>query len=277
MAQVTTAAARPAHAEAMGNLYDLMQAQSVTPLWDHYQNLVTREPTAAEPSHLWRWDELQPVIERAAASVTGELADHRVLLLRNPALQGRMATTTNIISGIQCVMPGEKTVEHRHSASACRTILEGAGGSTFVDGKRCRMHDRDFIITPNWTWHNHENDSDARAVWLDVLDVPLARYLDANFGASGPSDGYPKDITTLPDQVFGNGLVPARNGDAPAYSPRFYWPWPQVEAALAAMPDAADGTRRLRYTNPLDGGPVMPTLDAAVWQLAPGTESRPHR
>jgi gentisate 1,2-dioxygenase len=50
-----------------------------------------------------------------------------------------------------------------------------------------------------------------------------------------------------------------------------------VEEAIAAMPCAGDGTRRLRYTNPLDGGPVMPTLDASLWQLTREQESNPYR
>lgn len=164
-------------------LYEIMAAQNLAPLWDVYENLVVPEPFKAEPSFGWSWNETLPAIEEAGDKVKGHLADHRVLLLKNPGLEDRVATTTNIIVGIQCVMPGEQTVEHRHTPSACRVILEGEGGGTFVDGVRCDMCDGDLILTPNWTWHNHHNDTNARAVWVDVLDVPLVGCLDAVFGA----------------------------------------------------------------------------------------------
>jgi len=262
----------------MRDLYDMMQAQSLAPLWDMYTQLVTRQPSRPEPSRVWKWDAYLPAVLRAAEAVTGELADHRVLLLKNPDAPGKMATTTNLIAGIQCVMPGERTVEHRHSASACRLILEGTGGSTFVDGKRCRMNTNDFIITPSLTWHGHENDSATRAIWLDMLDVPMLGYLDANFGAQGPAPSYPADVSTITDDAFaGGGLVPADHAPpALTYSPRFHWAWSDVVKALDAMPAGADGTKRVRYTNPLDGGAVMATIDASVAEIGRG-ESVPAR
>jgi gentisate 1,2-dioxygenase len=262
----------------MEDLYRGMEASSLAPLWDMYKNLVTREPARSEPSRLWRWAEVLPTVERAAETVKGELADHRVLLLRNPAFQPRMLTTTNLIAGFQCVMPGEKTVEHRHSASACRLILEGDGGATFVDGKRCPMFDGDFIITPNWTWHGHHNDSGRRTVWLDMLDVPLCGALDANFAGQGPANAYPEWISTAPDEAFaGGGLVPMSSRPAVPYSPRFRYPWREMVAALAEAPPERDGSRRVRYANPLDGGPLMATLDAWAVEIGRGRETAPAR
>lgn len=277
MTDAADAKSLPAHAAGMRDLYDMMQRQSMAPLWDLYTNLVTREPVRSEASRIWKWTEYLPAVLRAAETVKGELADHRVLLLKNPDAPGKMATTTNLIAGIQCVMPGERTEVHRHSASACRLILDGAGGSTFVDGKRCRMNTNDFIITPSLTWHGHDNDSAARAIWLDMLDVPMLGYFDANFGAQGPASSYPSDVSTLPDSVFaGGGLLPADRVGTVPYSPRFHWGWSEVTNALEAMPAAADGTKRLRYTNPLDGGAVMATLDAYVVEIST-RESAPTR
>ena len=157
----------------MDTLLQDMQANDLAPLWQMYEKLVMDEPSRAEPSVMWKWTDMLPMIEKAGEVVQGKAADHRVLMLQNPHLDGRMATTSNIIAAYQCVNPGEKTSPHRHTPAATRVILEGAGGGTFVDGKRCDMFDGDLIITPNWTWHNHENDSGSRAIWLDVLDLPL--------------------------------------------------------------------------------------------------------
>ena len=151
----------------------------LAPLWEIYHNLINHEPSRAEPAVIWKWRELEPMVARSAELVKGEEAEHRVLILNNPHLDGPPATTSTIVAGYQCVLPGEKTSPHRHTPAATRVILEGTGGATFVDGKRCDMYDGDLIITPNWTWHCHENDSEKRTIWLDVLDLPLVGKLDA--------------------------------------------------------------------------------------------------
>jgi gentisate 1,2-dioxygenase len=57
----------------------------------------------------------------------------------------------------------------------------------------------------------------------------------------------------------------------------FHYPWTGVCAALAAMEPEADGSRKLRYTNPVDGGPVVPTMDLYALQLSANSETRPAR
>ena len=100
-----------------------------------------------------------------------------------------------------------------------------------------------------------------------MLDVPLAGYLDANFGAQGPASAFPENVSTLPDRAFAAGLLPAESHGRVPYSPRFRWSWAEVTAALAALPAARDGAKVLRYANPLDGGAVMATLDAFVTEF----------
>jgi gentisate 1,2-dioxygenase len=262
----------------MKPLYDAMQSRSLAGLWDIYQNIVVPAPNRAEPSMIWRWKEMVPAIDSVAEHVKGELADHRVLLLTNPAFKGPPTTTMNLTSGIQCVLPGEKTVMHRHTASACRVILSGTGGITYVDSKGCPMHDGDFIVTPNWTWHGHDNISADRAIWLDVLDAPLAVSLDAMFGQRGPANAFPDNIAALPDAAFaGGGFVPANHRETVPYTPRFRYAYGDAVAAIEALPRDADGGRRMRYANPLDGGPVMPTMDAYLVDLAKGKDTESYR
>jgi hypothetical protein len=47
----------------------------------------------------------------------------------------------------------------------------------------------------------------------------------------------------------------------PAYSSVFRSPWSASVAALAAVPLAKDGSRKIRYVNPLSGGAVMLLVD----------------
>ena len=252
----------------------------LAPLWEMYENIVVNEPNRAEPSVIWKWDEMLPLIEKSAELVQGENADHRVLMLKNPHLDGKVATTTNIIAAFQCVIPGEKTSPHRHTPAATRVILEGTGGGTFVDGKRCDMYDGDLIITPNWTWHCHENDTEERAIWLDVLDVPLVGSLDAVFGdmKMGPENSFPENTSTLSDDIYAKGgLAPANNLADVRHSPRLRYAWQDVLAALEATPEAEDGTRIVNYTNPIDGSALLPTHDSRLVALsknAPTTKAR---
>ena len=250
-----------------------IQKNDLAPLWEMYENIVVDEPNRAEPSVIWKWDEMVPLIEKSAELVQGKNADHRVLMLKNPHLDGKIATTTNIIAAYQCVLPGEKTSPHRHTPAATRVILEGAGGATFVDGKRCDMFDGDLIITPNWTWHCHENDTDSRAIWLDVLDVPLLGSFDAIFGEMkmGPENRFPENASTLSDDVYEKaGLAPATGLTNVQHSPRLRYAWQDVLAALDKAPVDDVGRRTVHYTNPLNGDEILPTHDSHVVALAKG-------
>ncbi len=62
-------------------------------------------------------------------------------------------TTDTLYAGLQLVMPGETAPAHRHTAFACRFIIEGDGGFTAIQGKRIKMHRGDFILTPTWRYH----------------------------------------------------------------------------------------------------------------------------
>ena len=68
----------------------------------------------------------------------------------------------------------------------------------------------DLILTPNWAWHEHYNDSGKRIVWLDALDVPLAHGLGTVFAQHGNPNDFPADLTTMPDTAFAAAGLVAR-------------------------------------------------------------------
>ncbi len=243
----------------------------LSPLWEIYKSLVIEQPNRIPPPVIWKWSEMSAVIKKSAELVSGEAADHRVLILDNPHLEGPPATAPTIVAAYQCVLPGEKTSPHRHTPAATRIILEGDGGVTFVDGKRCEMYDGDLIITPNWTWHCHENDSGVQAVWLDILDLPLVAKLDSVFGDMGPAHTFPKNISSLSDENFSSGgIIPVTTADAVRHSPRLRYPWAEVLRTIDAAPLEVDGSRTVAYRNPIDGSALTPTLDARAIALKRG-------
>lgn len=265
--------ASPIHAQGAPVAPDFlaaMEKQAVQPLWDRYHKVLVPEPKSPDRPWLWRWADLQPFIARAGAEVSMKEAERRVLMLINPDFGGKVVTTTNLFAGIQILEPGEEARPHRHTASAMRLVMEGEGGATVVNGQHCPMHAGDLILTPNWAWHEHMNHGSQRVVWLDALDLPLAAHLGAIF-ADG-ADLYDRsNVPGVPETAFAQaGIMPDMPmGDAP-YSPLFRYPWTSVLAALDATPALDDGSRRIHYTNPVDGGPVMATMDCYATRLGRG-------
>src|SRR5437763_13701181 len=157
--------------EELAEYYDQLQAQHGTPAW--IGGGISVEPKSTAVPYLWHWRDLRPQAIRAAELVGTAQAERRVLRLSNPNLSGVASNT--LVANIQIVMPGEIARAHRHSGAALRLIIEGQGGYTVVNGERVPMAPGDLGLTPNCSWHDHANDTDAPMIWLDGLDTPLVR------------------------------------------------------------------------------------------------------
>jgi gentisate 1,2-dioxygenase len=229
-----------------------MDRLNVSALWEQD----ARARNAPDPAVHWRWADMLPLIDQAVAAVGMEDTERRVLTLHGPRVPHPLPTLT---AALQILLPGEKAPPHRHSMNALRFVMEGNGATTIVDGKRCAMEEGDMILTPGWTWHEHEHNGSGRMVWFDCLDVPLQVYLKTTAFEPGP----PKELPALgaDDEFRTAGMVPAARGSGAEHSPIFRYAWKDARSALAKMPAEADGSRLMRYINPLTGGPVMPLLD----------------
>jgi gentisate 1,2-dioxygenase len=199
-----------------------------------------------------------------------------VLTLVDPAAEGHAAgTTTNLTAALQILMPGESARPHRHSMNALRFVLDGAGAVTRVDGRDCPMAEGDLVITPGWSWHEHVHHGSAPIVWLDALDAPLHRHLGTDAFEPGPVHDVPVHAD---EAAFAMpSIVPELADPPPSHSPVFRYPWGEAARAVAAAPRWKDGARRVRYVNPLTGGPVMSLLDCYLTQIEAGAETIPFR
>jgi gentisate 1,2-dioxygenase len=255
----------------MTDLQDKFAAANVVAMWE--QELRPNRPSST--AHIWRWRDIDPLIGEAASAVNMDDAERRVLILRNPELtDSRAGAVPNLSVNMQVLMPGEKARPHRHSMHALRFVLEGTGAVTIVEGKTCPMLPGDLVLTPGWTWHEHANTGTERSVWVDSLDVPVHGWLDNRVFEPGPTHGM---VEVPADEVFAAGLSPEKPAAGWAYSPMFRYPWEGAVKALEAMKPAADGARRLRYTNPATGGAVLSTIDCYVLGLAKGAETAAYR
>jgi gentisate 1,2-dioxygenase len=243
--------------QELDDYYAQLQAQHVTPAW--IGGGISIEPRSDAAPYLWHWRDLRPQAMRAAELVGTQQAERRVLRLTNPKLPG--AASTTLVANIQIVMPGEIARAHRHSAAALRLIIEGSGGYTVVNGERVPMYPGDLVLTPNWSWHDHANDTDRPMMWLDGLDTPLVRMLEAGF-----YEEYERERQDI---------------GAAVNASQWRYPMSEMRAALerlaAANPADAGESIILEYKNRVTGGPVMPTIACHMQLLRPGEKTRARR
>jgi len=253
-------------------LIEAMAEFHVKPLWRLYKTLNTRVPLALEPMH-WPWSVMEPLVARASNDVDMAEAERRALMLSHPGLGGTTFTTPTLSAALQILEPGEHAQSHRHTLSALRMVMTGDGAVTTTDGKPCLMEPGDLVLTPSWTWHKHYHPGKQRAVWFDGLDAPLCTVIGTVFFEHGPGPDDKQLPEFAADSAFrAGGVLPqsAILSDERHYSPLFRYPWGVVSEALQAVAPAKDGSRKIRYANPLDGGPVMPTIDCFALRLECG-------
>ena len=251
-----------------------LEAEHMQPLWDRFRGLLSLEPEHFPPRH-WPWVRVAPLVDRAAAEVKMPEAERRVLLFTPPDFPGTIFTTPTLSAGLQILNPGESAPPHRHSVAALRLVMMGEGAETIVDGKVCVMAPGDLILTPAWTWHEHRHRGRDRMVWFDGLDLPLSRHVEAVFMEPHPSADAMAGLVTAPDATMSEGgVLPDQDVHEPGYSSLFRYEWRRVRQAIEAMAPRGDGARQVRYVNPADGGPVLPTIDCYALRLGEGPTTR---
>ncbi len=260
--------------------HERMHANHMYGLWE-LASQMTPQPQPKMIPHLWSWQTTESIVEQSARAVpVGD--ERRALQLFNPGLGGRWATTNNLIAAVQILLPGEVARAHRHTPTAIRFIIEGAGAYTAVDGERVYMSPGDLILTPSWAWHDHGNETKERVIWMDGLDIPLIASLEAMFfqfysvpqvPASRPANSS--------KQIYGHAhIAPTWIKEKSQSSPLLLYSWDQAWEALNSMRgqkgSAQDGVL-LEYRHPQTGGPVLPTMACMIQMLRPGEHTRAHR
>lgn len=263
------------------SLIAALGVRHMQPLWDRYHRITTREPQPVDTPMAWAWRDMEPLIDRATREVAMEDAERRVLLLTHPAFGGQVATTTNLLAGLQVLLPGEIARAHRHTLQALRFVMSGSGAQTSVNQHRCPMEVGDLVLTPAWTWHEHVHAGTGPMVWFDGLDLPLMRHLDSMFfEIAGPDAAavapQPTRAAMLQGDMVLLGPDADASGDGTQANP-YRYSWHRANAALDGAAPAADGSRWLRYVDGHSRGAVMPTLDCYLLALATGQPTRRYR
>ena len=274
--------ANPAETPARKAFYEKIDKASLRALWTVLSGLVTPAPVTACVPFAWRFRDIRAAMIEAGGLISAKEAERRVLVLENPGLRGQSKITNSLFAGVQMVLPGEVAPAHRHSQSALRFVLEGKDAYTSVNGERTRMEVGDFIITPSLAWHDHTNESDAPMFWLDGLDIPLIKFLDASFLEHLAEDEQP---ITRPEgdslARYGANMLPVDQRVRSVTSPIFNYPYARSREALHQMAraqewDACHGLK-MRYANPQTGDHAMPTIGTFLQLLPKGFKTSRYR
>ena len=272
------------HAQTVEVGYDefcgALAARDLQPLWKIARQLMPNVPLPTTQAWLWKWDDVLPLAKRAGELITLERGgDRRVLAFANPGLRGLPFTSTTLWGALQYLGPHESAPAHRHTPNAVRFVLTGSGVYTTVNGDACDMEPGDLILTPNWSWHDHNNQSDQPMVWFDGLDLPLLTTLESIFFENHPNQLQPVEEHNRSEHGFaGVGLRELGVSSPLAHSPLLRYRWAETERTLDALHQARGGPMSsLEYVNPLTGSPAVSTFACEMHRIYPGARTPSRR
>jgi len=233
-------------AQDLPELYGLLEQVQMRNGWAKPTPSLYPQPQQTFVPFRWRYRDAHDALHTAGRLVGTEWAERRNLIMANPVPGNDYATVRTLVGAYQMVKAGETARSHRHTPNAMRVVLE-AGENTFtiVDGIKVPMLHGDVLLTPNWCFHGHTNESSEDAYWVDFLDAPLVQHLGPMF------------FELHPDSLEHATTVDAKSPMRFAYTD--YLP------RLRAAPEVAKGVRTL-----LLGPATLATFDRTVVYLEAG-------
>ncbi|MBW8484115.1 cupin domain-containing protein [Actinomadura parmotrematis] len=290
--RATAAPGQPDVTPELEELYRGFEAELLVPLWTEIGDLMPAHPRSRALPHRWTWERLVRLAEGAGRLVpVGRGGERRAIALANPGLGGRPFATPTLWAAIQYLMPGEDAPEHRHTQHAFRFVVEGSGVWTVVGGDPVPMNRGDFLPQAGWNWHAHHNATDRPMAWIDGLDIPFQYLAEAQFfefgrdGISGAERITPERSRS--ERLWGHpGLSPVGARHTAPGSPLLSYKWEYTDRALADQlalereghaATVEPGHAAVRFSNPVDGADVLPTLRAEFHRVARGAETAPVR
>jgi gentisate 1,2-dioxygenase len=276
--------ARDQHAHSQVGTDDafhrMIHSHHIHGLWEVAAQKTPHPEPQAIP-YIWRWSLMSRIVDDSCVAVpVGD--ERRAMQLFNPGLGGEWSTTGTLIAAVQVLMPGESARAHRHSPSAIRFVMCGDGAYTAVEGEKLVMHKGDLVLTPNWQWHDHGNETDEVVVWMDGLDVPLTKALGGMFFEMGTEQ---HRVETKPVGESRNlyaraRMTPTWIKDYPRFSPLAVYSYEQAREALHALRDH-DGSPyegvALEFTHPHTGASALLTMRCQMHLIRPGQKLKARR
>ena len=241
------------------SLDDELAKDCMRGLWMREETL-RREPEPFGQPMLWKWAKIRAGLEAAGELITTNYKGaRRAISLVHPKMGESTSHTLNM--AVQLVKAGEAVYSHRHTNAAMRFVIEGGEGVyTITDGgEKCVMETCDLVIQPSWGYHNHINETERDAIWIDCLDSGLMRMLRTMFQEPHPAEDVRLYNSPVDTAVRNPGLL------APPGQPlqSLVYKWRETRRALAAVLPESESSydgKCLEYRNPITGGSTFPTF-----------------
>ncbi|GAA4765903.1 cupin domain-containing protein [Citricoccus nitrophenolicus] len=277
---------QPAPSPELDQLYADYARISTSPLWTQLGDLMPVVPAPKAVPFVWRWPDLLDIAQRSGELVpVGRGGERRAIGLANPGLAPTAYATPTLWCAIQYLGPHETAPEHRHAQNAFRFVVEGEGVWTVVNGDPVAMRRGDLLMTPGWAFHGHHNDTDQPMAWIDGLDVPFVHDMDLGFfefGSERVTDEASPSVSRSERLWAHPGLTPLSSQDSQSSTPIAAYRWEYTDQALREQLKLEDeghpatvepGHAAIKYTNPTNGGDVLPTMRAEFHRLRAGAKT----
>lgn len=181
-------------ARTLDELHGMLDGIQVKNGWNKPTPSLYPQPKQRFMGARWRYADARAALHAAGRLVGTEWAERRNLILANPIDGNDYPTVTTLVAAYQMVKGGETARSHRHTPNAMRVVVEAAADTfTIVDGTKVPMLHGDVLLTPNWSYHGHHNQSASEAYWIDILDAPLVQALGPMFFEHHPEAVEPAD------------------------------------------------------------------------------------
>lgn len=285
---------------ALSGLYEDIHRSNMFPFWAtsddvEHDEIIQLMATAKAVPFVWKYTDIEPLLQRAAKLVTMDDSERRSLILINPGLAPRRASVSTMYTAYRLNDKNEIMPPHKHSPSAIRFGLVGAGNFTGVEGENITFGPGDMVLTPNDAWHNHGTVGGEQAVNLSVLDLPLVETLNAiHFDHKYTEIENGKEVekkiqaarytSDYSQRVYGQGGVKPRFVDhkrgGGLSSPMYVYRWENMEAALDYFKDWPGDPHEgivIDYIDPVTGGSVFRTIGFYIQMLRAGEKTQPQR
>jgi gentisate 1,2-dioxygenase len=119
-------------------------------------------------------------------------------------------------------------------------------------------------------------------MWLDVLDMPTVNHFQASFAHH--FDDKMQNVNHEDGDSFERYAMGVLPDGAPAQTlrtPVINYPYAKMKPILERLKKTGDVDKRhgarVRYANPINGGPVIPTMGANLSLLPAGFKGEPYR
>lgn len=268
------------------DFHEELAGKNMGPLWASVFS--SSQPTSRAVPFLWKKKAILEVLDKAKNLLevgTGSI-DRRAVYLVNPGMKylephGWGGATQTLYVAVQALNPGEIAPPHRHMTSALRFIMEGKGASGVVNSVKYNFEPGDYVITPEWCWHDHINEGDETVLWMDCLDIPFTSALTSSFFEMYPEPRqpieFPEDYGT---KRYAGGMVRPISDRKPSPAPIGRYTWDLTKQSIDGQsefePDAFDGFA-VEYINPTTGKDANGRIGARMQKLPANFKGKAHR